>query len=357
MTDPHAHDIRSAMTGKNQTGDLRTLTVSDDYAGTRLDKWLSDAFDGLTRTRVKALIEAGAVSRNGAAFADPSWKIRCGETYALTIPALEPAAPRAETIALDVIFEDDDLIVVDKPPGLVVHPAAGHWQGTLVNALIAHCGASLSGIGGVARPGIVHRLDKDTSGLIVAAKHDAAHLLLSEAFSVHAIERIYDAIAIGAPRPAVGTIDRPLARSTSDRKKMMVVGENDERPDQRRAVTHYRVVEAYGRRRAKLAGDAVASLIECRLETGRTHQIRVHLASIGHPLIGDPVYGRGPGLSGLRPGDAAGDLALSTLAGFKRQALHARILGFDHPRTKERLHFEAPPPPDFGALAAALSAL
>lgn len=342
------------MTGTDFPASRRTFTVPSDYAGTRLDKWLSEAAEGLTRSRVKALIEDGALSRNGAVFTDVSWKVRDGEVYALTIPPAPPAEPAAEAIALDIQYEDDDLIVVNKPAGLVVHPAAGARTGTLVNALIAHCGASLSGVGGVARPGIVHRLDKDTSGLIVIAKHDAAHLKLSGAFSVHDIERVYDAIAVGAPRPAVGTIDAPLARAGGDRKKMAVVAEDNDRPDQRRAVTHYRIAETFGRSRARLAGDALASLIECRLETGRTHQIRVHLSHIGHPLIGDPVYGRGPGLSGLRPGDAAADHAIAVLADFRRQALHARVLGFQHPVTGEALRFEASPPADFSRLLKAL---
>jgi 23S rRNA pseudouridine1911/1915/1917 synthase len=345
------------MINRDPPADRRTFTVHPDYAGVRLDKWLSDAAGGLSRSRLKALIESGAVSRNGAAFTDASWKIRDGEIYALTAPQLEPASPVGEQIALDVIYEDDDLIVINKPAGLVVHPAAGNWTGTLVNALIAHCGASLSGIGGVARPGIVHRLDKDTSGLLVAAKHDAAHSKLSQDFSVHSIERVYDAIAIGAPRPALGVIDAALARAIGDRKKMAVVAPANERPDQRRAVTHYRIRATYGRGRAKLAGDALASLVECRLETGRTHQIRVHLASIGHPLVGDPVYGRGPGLSGLRPGDEAADQALAALAAFRRQALHARVLGFQHPVSGAALHFEAPPPGDFRRLQDALAAL
>ncbi len=345
------------MINRDPPADRLTFKVHPDYAGVRLDKWLSDAAGGPSRSRLKALIESGAVSRNGTAFTDASWKIRDGEIYAIAAPPLEPASPVGEPIALDVIYEDDDLIVINKPAGLVVHPAAGNWSGTLVNALIAHCGASLSGIGGVARPGIVHRLDKDTSGLLVAAKHDAAHSKLSQDFSKHSIERVYDAIAIGAPRPALGVIDAPLARATGDRKKMAVVAPDNERPDQRRAVTHYRIRETYGRGRAKLAGDALASLIECRLETGRTHQIRVHLASIGHPLVGDPGYGRGPGLSGLRPGDEAADHALAALAAFRRQALHARVLGFEHPVSGAALHFEAPPPGDFRRLQDALAAL
>lgn len=338
------------------TASRLTLTVDADHAGTRLDKWLSEAAAGLTRTRIKALMDAGALTRNGAPFGDGSWKVRSGETYALAVPAPAPAGPRAEVIALDVRYEDADVIVINKPAGMVVHPGAGNWTGTLVNGLIAHCGASLSGVGGVARPGIVHRLDKDTSGLLVAAKHDAAHQALSAAFSVHAIERVYSAIALGCPRPAVGTIDAPLARA-ADRLKMAVVDEDSSRPDIRRAVTHYRAIEIYGRGRAKLAGDALASLLDCTLETGRTHQIRVHLASIGHPLIGDPVYGRGPGLSGLKPGEPLADRAIAAVAGFRRQALHARVLGFEHPVTGDSLHFEAEPPEDFKKLREALCAL
>ncbi len=333
-----------------------TLTVNADHAGTRLDKWLSEAAEGLTRTRIKALIEAGALTRGGTPFADGSWRVRAGEIYGLDVPPPAPAEPAPEAIPLDVRFEDADIIVVNKPAGMVVHPGAGNWTGTLVNALIAHCGASLSGVGGVARPGIVHRLDKDTSGLLVVAKHDGAHQALSAAFSVHAIERIYAAIALGCPRPAVGVIDAPLARA-ADRIKMAVVDEESGRPDMRRAVTRYRAVEIYGRGRAKLAGDALASLLDCTLETGRTHQIRVHLASIGHPLIGDPVYGRGPGLSGLKPGEAAADRAIAAVAGFRRQALHARVLGFEHPVTGEMLRFEAEPPEDFKILRAALASL
>ncbi|HNR77684.1 MAG TPA: RluA family pseudouridine synthase [Parvularculaceae bacterium] len=333
------------------------FTVPQDYAGTRLDKWLSEIEPAFSRSRFKALIEQGALSRNGTAFTDPSWKIRVGEVFEFAPPPVEPAVPKPEAIALDIFYEDDDIIVVNKPAGMVVHPAAGNWNGTLVNALIAHCGASLSGVGGVARPGIVHRLDKDTSGLLVAAKRDASHAKLSEAFSAHDIERVYDALVVGAPRPAVGTVDAPLARAGGDRKKMAVVDEDDARPDQRRAVTHYRLVEAYGRGRAKLAGDALAALIECRLETGRTHQIRVHMASIGCPLIGDPVYGRGPGLSGLKPGDAAADTAIAAIKGFRRQALHARILGFNHPISGKALRFASPAPEDFRTLADALRAL
>lgn len=338
-------------------GEVLHFDVSPDDAGARLDKWLSERVENLTRSRLKALIEAGALTRGGEAFDDPSWKIREGEAYRLAVPPLAPAAPQGEAIDLDIRYEDADLIVVHKPAGLVVHPASGNWTGTLVNALIAHCGTSLSGVGGVARPGIVHRLDKDTSGLLVAAKNDRAHQGLAAAFAAHDIERIYDAIVVGAPRPGVGTIDAPLARAAVERKKMTVVPEDSTRPDARHAVTHYRVVEAFGRERAKLKGDALASLVECRLETGRTHQIRAHLSHIGHPLVGDPVYGRGPGLSGLRPGEPAADHAIGAIAGFRRQALHARVLGFHHPVSGETLSFEAEAPDDFAALLATLRAL
>ncbi len=335
---------------------IHEFAAGADDAGARLDKWLSERIESLTRTRLKALIEGGALAKDGAAFDDPSWKLRAGETIRLTVPAPEDPVPRAEAIPLDVVFEDDDLIVVNKRVGMVVHPAAGNWTGTLVNALLHHCGDTLSGVGGVARPGVVHRIDKDTSGLIVAAKNDKAHQGLAAAFSVHDIERIYLAIAVGAPRPGVGVIDAALARAKTDRKKMAVVNaETHFNP--RRAVTHYKVVETYGRARAKLKGDALASLIECRLETGRTHQIRVHLSSIGHPLIGDPVYGRGPGLGGLKPGEPEADRAIAAIAKFRRQALHAAVLGFTHPVTGEQMRFERPPPGDFEALRMALAAL
>lgn len=357
--------------GANPAASVSTFAASPEEAGTRLDKWLADKIEDLTRSRLKALIEDGALARNGQTFIDPSWKIRAGEVFELRVPPVAAPVPKGESIDLDIRYEDDDLIVICKPAGMVVHPAAGNWKGTLVNALIAHCGATLSGVGGVARPGIVHRLDKDTSGLLVVAKNDAAHRGLTAQFAAHDIERVYHAVAAGAPRPGVGTIDAPLIRAGGDRKKMEVVrdesrpaqetGDDEDaptlRPGARRAVTHYRIVETFGRGRAKLKGDALACLVECRLETGRTHQIRAHLAHIGHPLIGDPVYGRGPGLSGLKPGDAAADAALDTLGKFRRQALHARILGFIHPVNGEKLSFEAAPPADFAGLLAMLRSL
>ncbi len=369
MTSPRRVDGPNNNDAPAQTAkddDAVELYVSAEDSGARLDKWLSDHGSvpaRYTRSRLKALIEQGALARDGVDFRDPSWRIRAGERYVLAPPPIVAATPRAETIPLDVRFEDAHLIVVNKPAGLVVHPAAGNWTGTLVNALIAHCGDSLSGVGGVARPGVVHRLDKDTSGLLVAAKHDEAHLALTQAFAAHDIERAYLAVAVGAPRPSIGVIDAPLRRADGDRKKMAVAsrppgaGEEDEPAGARRAVTHYRTLARYGEARAKLRGDALASLIECRLETGRTHQIRVHMSHIGHPLVGDGVYGRGPGLSGLKPGDAAADAALAELRRFRRQALHARVLGFQHPMTGEPLNFAADPPADFNALQAALAAL
>lgn len=352
-------DLEEDESGAADNGDAGAgleFTVDEQTAGARLDKFIADRNEGLTRTRVKALIEGGALTRDGVVFTDPSWKMREGEVFALVAPPVAAPEPRAEAIALDILYEDDGLIVVNKPAGIVVHPAAGNWTGTLVNALIHHCGESLSGIGGVARPGVVHRIDKETSGLLVVAKHDRAHQGLTAAFAAHDIERAYEAIVHGAPRPGAGTIDAALARAEGDRKKFAVVKEW-ERPDARRAVTRYKVLEAYGRSRAKLKGDAVASLVECRLETGRTHQIRVHMASIGHPLIGDPVYGRGPGLSGVRPDDEAGGRAIAAAVKFRRQALHARTLGFNHPLTGAPLHFEAAPPADFEMLRAALADL
>ncbi len=342
--------------GPNNGEEVYSCLVEPDHAGARLDKWLSECIEPVTRTRIKALIEAGVLTRDGAVITDPSLRLREGERYRLVVPATADPEPEGENIPLDVVFEDAELIVVNKPAGLVVHPAAGNWTGTLVNALIYHCGDSLSGIGGVARPGIVHRIDKDTSGLLVVAKNDAAHQGLTADFSVHEITRAYQAIAFGAPRPGAGTIDAALARSLHDRKKMAVV---DERThfNPRHAVTHYKLIESYGRGRAKLKGDALASLIECQLETGRTHQIRVHLAHIGHPLIGDPLYGRRPGLAGLRPGDDAADHAIAVLTTFRRQALHAKLLGFTHPITGESIRFEVEAPEDFQQLRGALAAL
>jgi len=301
-----------------------TALVREDAAGWRLDRALADAVPTMSRERLKSLISAGAVERDGVAVRDPATRLKGGERFAVAVPDPTPAHNEAQDIPLVVAFEDEHLIVVDKPAGLVVHPAAGNLDGTLVNALLHHCGGSLSGIGGVARPGIVHRIDKDTSGLMVAAKTDRAHEGLARQFADHSIDRRYLAITGGRPRPADGTVDAPLARSAANRKKVAVV------PGGKRAVTHYRTVEPL----------RDAALVECRLETGRTHQVRVHMASIGHALLGDPVYGRSRGT--IR--------ALLAKLRFERQALHARLLGFDHPITRVSLCFESALPADMQEL-------
>ncbi len=304
-------------------------TIAD--GGQRLDKALADA-SGLSRERIKALIGEGAVMMDGQAVAQPSAKAGAGAAWAIRVPAPATAQAAPQDIALAVVYEDDALIVIDKPAGLVVHPAAGNLDGTLVNALLHHCRGQLSGIGGVARPGIVHRIDKDTSGLLVVAKTDVAHEGLARQFADHSITRAYRAITAGVPMPASGTIRGSIGRSSHDRKKMALVEDGRGK----HAVTHYRVLSAL---------DA-AALVECRLETGRTHQVRVHLASIGHSLLGDPVYGRCP--PRLRPVLAA--------LGFRRQALHAAELGFIHPVDARALHFTSPTPVDMQTLLVDLGA-
>ena len=299
-------------------------TIAPAADGWRLDRALADAVPTLSRERLKVLIASGAVSRGEALARDPARKAAAGEVFAVAVPAPAPAHNEAQDIPLVVAFEDEHLIVVDKPAGLVVHPAAGNLDGTLVNALLHHCGGSLSGIGGVARPGIVHRIDKDTSGLMIAAKTDRAHEGLAKQFADHSIERRYKAIAGGHPAPPAGTVDAPLARSPHNRKKVAIIANG------KRAVTHYRTEQ-------RLKG---AALVECRLETGRTHQVRVHMASIGHALLGDPVYGKARG---------AVRVLLEQL-GFERQALHAARLGFTHPITREELAFDSPMPADMQEL-------
>jgi 23S rRNA pseudouridine1911/1915/1917 synthase len=315
----------------------RIVTLDGEAAG-RIDKALAEALPELSRARIQALIGAGHVSFDGAPLADASARARPGD-YRLEIPPPVPAEPQPEDIPLSVLFEDEHLIVVDKPPGMAVHPAPGSESGTLVNALLRHCGASLSGVGGVARPGIVHRIDKETSGVVVAAKTDAAHQGLSALFAAHDIERVYVAFVRGAPRARSGAVDAPIARSTHDRKKMAIA-----RSGGRRAVTHYAVERAFGP-----AAKPLAARLACRLETGRTHQIRVHLASLGCPCLGDPLYGSGPPAEPVRRAIAE--------AGLARQALHAAVLGFRHPLTGARLRFEAPLPGDMAALEALLAGL
>jgi 23S rRNA pseudouridine1911/1915/1917 synthase len=324
------------------------VTVGDDDDGMRLDAWLAAAIADLSRSRAKALIAGGSVTIGGATIEEPKRPVKPGERVTLDLPPPVPAEPKGEVIPLDVVYEDDDLIVIDKPAGLVVHPAAGNHTGTLVNALIAHCGASLSGIGGVMRPGIVHRLDKDTSGLMVVAKTDRAHKSLADQFADHGrtgpLERGYMALAWGVPDRGEGTIEAALGRSSKNREKIEVKREGG-----REAITHYRVEERYGAK----GKPTVASLIECRLETGRTHQIRVHLASIGHPVIGDRTYGSGFATKPALLPEPARSLA----AGFPRQALHAYLLGFEHPVSHEEMAFESPLPADISELSEALKAL
>ena len=313
-------------------GGIQTIEVRLEpfHAGWRLDRALAASIPTLSRERLKSLIRTGAVETAGVALRDPATKVRGNEDLIVAVPEPTPAHNLAQDIPLRVVFEDEHLLVVDKPAGLVVHPAAGNPDGTLVNALLHHCGGSLSGIGGVARPGIVHRIDKDTSGLLVVAKTDVAHEGLARQFSAHSIERRYLALVTGVPKASEGKVDAPLARSSTNRKKIAIVEANRGK----RAVTYWR----------RLTVLKEAALVECRLETGRTHQVRVHMASLGHPLVGDPVYGR----SGKTHGSLLKEL------GFHRQALHAAELGFIHPVTKSRLSFASAMPPDMQELFNAL---
>lgn len=302
-----------------------TAVIGEAQSGQRLDRALADLLPDLSRERIKALILDGHVTAAAGSF-NPSAKVSAGQSFTVALPAPQPAEAVAQDIPLSIVHEDAHLIIVDKPAGLVVHPAAGNLDGTLVNALLHHCAGQLSGIGGVARPGIVHRIDKDTSGLLVVAKTDKAHEGLAVQFKDHSIDRLYAAIVYGQPMPALGTVDTWIGRSDADRKKMAVHREGRGK----HAVTHYRVQE-------RLKG---AALIECRLETGRTHQVRVHMAHVGHPLIGDPLYAR----------ERKGFKSILETLGFKRQALHAKRLGFIHPVTHETLAFDSPLPRDMQEL-------
>jgi 23S rRNA pseudouridine1911/1915/1917 synthase len=325
-------------------GELFAFTVAEDAAGTRLDRYLAERPElvaaHLSRSRIKGLIEEGRVMLRGALARDPARKLSHGDTVTLDVPPPEPAEPQAEDIALEVVYEDDHLIVIDKPAGLVVHPASGHETGTLVNALIAHCGESLSGVGGVKKPGIVHRIDKDTTGLLVVAKTDAAHHGLSALFADHgrtlSLTREYLAFVWGVPDRAHGTIETYLGRHNIQREKMAVVPESRGRE----AITHWEKVADFG----------IASLIRCQLETGRTHQIRVHLAHIGHPLIGDATYGAGFKTKVTK----LPEKARAAVERLGRQALHAATLGFEHPVTGDEMMFESELPEDLAELMAAL---
>jgi 23S rRNA pseudouridine1911/1915/1917 synthase len=324
---------------------LKALEADADAAGLRLDQWLAAALGpDFSRNRVQALIRQGAVTVNGTTVNELKRKMSEGDRAEVAMPEPEPAEPRGEAIALDILYEDDELIVVNKPAGLVVHPGAGNWTGTLVNALIHHCGDSLSGICGVKRPGIVHRLDKDTSGVMVVAKTDRAHKSLSDAFADHGasgeLERAYLALVWNIPARVTGIIDAPLGRA-ADRVRRAVVPAG--RGDARHAVTHYTVLERYGEADA---GSVKAALVECRLETGRTHQIRVHMAHIGHPVIGDPDYGQAFRTKANRLPEPLQGL----VRGLSRQALHAGLLGFCHPTTGEPMRFTAPMPSDMAEI-------
>ncbi|MEQ9505655.1 MAG: RluA family pseudouridine synthase [Hyphomonas sp.] len=330
------------------------ITATQDDAGQRLDSFLAAKAGEISRTRAKALIEEGAVTVDGQPESSPRAAIKPGSVYAVVLPAPVAAEPQAENIPLDILFEDAHLLILNKAAGMAVHPAPGSEDGTLVNALLHHCKGQLSGIGGVERPGIVHRLDKLTSGVMVAAKTEPAHTGLAALFETHDIDRMYLAVTRGAPRPLSGTVDAAIARSQTDRKKMSV-HRNPDSPSARRAVTHYRVIESFGVR-DKHTRTAAAALIECRLETGRTHQIRVHMSHIGVPVLGDPVYGRQMGLTALGSGEGHA-AALAAVKGMDRQALHAAVLGFVHPVTGETLRFEAPVPDDMAGLIGALRQL
>ncbi|MCF6367663.1 RluA family pseudouridine synthase [Rhizobium halophilum] len=327
----------------------RKVLVAEEEAEGRLDAWLAATLGGeFSRSRIKSLIEQGAVRHKGVVCTEPKRKVAAGDQVEIILPEPEDPEPKGEDIPLEVLYEDSDVIVISKPAGLVVHPGAGNWTGTLVNALIHHCRDSLSGIGGVRRPGIVHRLDKDTSGVLVAAKNDAAHRHLAAQFADHGrtgpLERAYQAVVWGRPKQLRGTIDAPLGRS-GDRTKRAVKREAS--GDAREAVTHYEVLERF---LEKPDATALASLIECQLETGRTHQIRVHMAHIGCPLIGDPDYSAGFRTKvNLLP-----EPAKSTVRDFGRQALHAYLLAFEHPRTGDVMTFTAPVPKDMQHLIDAL---
>jgi 23S rRNA pseudouridine1911/1915/1917 synthase len=350
-------DMRAAAAGSTASSsetevfmapDLRRaeVIISAADGGGRIDRLLAASISDLSRSRLKTLILAGQVEIGGRTIRDPGHRVNAGDVIVVTVLAPEPAEPQGETIALNVVFEDDQIIVIDKPRGLVVHPAAGNWSGTLVNALIAHCGASLSGIGGVIRPGIVHRLDKDTTGLMVVAKTDRAHRVLAAQFADHGrtgpLRRGYLALVWGAPDRPKGTVDQPIDRHPHARDKMSV------RAGGREAVTHWEVLKRFSGPDGKI----VASLLACRLETGRTHQIRVHLAHIGHPLLGDDVYGPGFKTKAARLAPAAAE-ALQALG---RQALHAYLLAIEHPKTRESVEFRSELPADLARLERSLGA-
>lgn len=319
-------------------GETLIFVVKSEQAGERVDRFIALHSGGLSRSRVKTLIEAGHLTRDGQSVTEPAETVKAGQSYSLSVPSAVPAVPEGEAMAFDIYYEDSDLLVLNKPAGLVVHPAPGNETGTLVNGLVAHCGDSLQGIGGQKRPGIVHRLDKDTSGLMVVAKTEKAHLALSEDFAARRIDRAYLALCWGCPAPAEGDFEGNIGRDKRDRKRMTITPRSG-----KWALTHYKTLKNF---------QGSASLVTCKLATGRTHQIRVHFSAHGYPLIGDPVYLR------RIPAVAKGFSATARAAAldFPRQALHATRLGFTHPRTGEALLFEAPAPDDMVQLAEILEA-
>ena len=321
---------------------VERVSVSDAQAGQRLDRVLTESLEAFSRSRLKGLIESGQVTRNDEVCRQPALKVSVGDQLVVTIPAAVDAVPLGQAMDLRILFEDSHLLVLDKPAGLVVHPAPGNPDGTLVNALIAHCGDGLTGIGGVKRPGIVHRLDKDTSGVMVAAKTAEAHAALVTQFSDRTVDRAYRALVWGRPIPPIGEIEGPIGRHPKNRKKMAVVTRGG-----KAALTRYRSLESYG--------DGLATLIECKLETGRTHQIRVHLTHRKHPLIGDPAYGRPGGRRALPKALDSDETAI--LTEFPRQALHAFRLGFTHPDTGQHIDFETEMPDDMLKLKSFLESL
>lgn len=319
------------------TSEILTIQIEEDSHKARLDKVLAEALPHLTRTRIKSLILEGEVSKGGEVCNRPSAKVATGETYTIEIPELVDAAPEPQKMDLEIIYEDDDLLVLNKPAGLVVHPAPGHPDQTLVNGLLAHCGDSLSGISGVKRPGIVHRLDKETSGLMVVAKHDQAHTHLSAQFSDRSLSRKYKAVVWGLAHPVQGQVDGHIGRHPRNRQKMAVVSNGG-----KEAVTHYKLLNAF---------ETYASLIECQLETGRTHQIRVHMESLGQGVVGDTLYGKQPRLNRQRE---ALELARERGWANDRHALHAYHIQFIHPRTVEPMSFEVDMPEDMQLLLRSL---
>ena len=342
-----------------------TRRAETEEAGQRLDSWLA-GWSELSRSRIKNLILQGHVSMDGRIADNPSGKVREGAEYSISVPPPMEAEPAPENIQLDCIYEDDDLLVINKPAGMTVHPAPGNWSGTLVNALLHHCKGSLSGIGGVMRPGIVHRIDKDTTGLLVVAKHDKAHQGLSAQFADHSIKRSYICFVRGAPRLRAGRVETRIGRSSGDRKKMAVLKDPDaytlmrmaERGQElpgKIAITNYECVRGYGQQKGASVGTPLVSKIRCRLETGRTHQIRVHMAHLGCSLLGDQVYGKAGGFK-TATSEAETVLRVAT-AQLNRQALHAQSLGFIHPISGKELAFETDLPEDMIRLETALTAL